>query len=131
MGVLILLVLTSCAESEPITFPFILSTANDYPLLKYSTKSCTVSTLCPDVYCEHNSSGANEDLCEFSSVLGYDFSGDRMYYIRYPIYKYDISTYENVCLADDLFRVQYISLVDNTLYFSQFDFVFLIKITPL
>ena len=89
LSITLLVPFSACGQSSDITFPFILSTANDYPLLKYSTKSCTVSTLCPDVYCEHKSSGANEDLCEFSSVLGYAFSDDRMYYIRYPIYKED------------------------------------------
>ena len=48
--------------------------------------------------------------------------GDVIYYSNVyddlKLYRYDISTYENVCLVDDLFRVQYISLVDNTLYFS-------------
>lgn len=80
---LLLLLLSSCAESESIIFPYIIAGANGHPLLKYSTKSCTISTLCPDVYCEHLSSGKADEVCEFTVSTGYPVVGNGgIYYTR-------------------------------------------------
>jgi len=80
---MLILLLSSCTESESIIFPYIIAGANGYPLLKYSTKSCTVSTLCPDVYCEHLSSGKVDEVCEFTVSTGYPVVGNGgIYYTR-------------------------------------------------
>jgi len=81
--VLTLMLLTSCGQSEPITFPYIIAAANGHPLLKYNIKTCTVSTLCPDVYCEHLSTGSTDEICEFALFTGYPIAGKGgIYYTR-------------------------------------------------
>lgn len=80
---LLAILLASCSQSEPITFPYIIAGTNGYPLLKYSTKSCTVSALCPDIYCEHRSAGSADEICEFALCTGYPIiSSSGVYYTR-------------------------------------------------